>query len=154
MHTLLTQVPKYLRIFLTLALRYSHRGRVTFLLQLKKVTRLILSGTKLNSCFLADPKCKTQDVFCNKPPLQSFRILLTLLTCIHVGNVAPKNGVPIEIALSSYCEKTRKKILKQFSQKTHDNKMIQWLVLGGAKIKKTKMKPSGKYFLSITNTFT
>jgi hypothetical protein len=34
----------------------------------RKVTKLILPGAKLNSCFLDGLKGKTQDVFCNMPP--------------------------------------------------------------------------------------
>ena len=50
------------------ALRFAHRGRVTLCLQPQRVTRLILPGAKLNSCFIAGPKGKTQDVFCKRPP--------------------------------------------------------------------------------------
>ena len=76
---------------------------------------------------MAGPKGKTQDVFCNRPPLQSFRVLLTPLTYIHVGNYAPvkTTGVPTETTQSSCCEKTRLRLktrtLKQFSQKAHDD---------------------------------
>ncbi|MEE9337442.1 MAG: hypothetical protein V3U87_05125, partial [Methylococcaceae bacterium] len=73
-----------------LALRYSHRGRVTFLLQLKKVTK------------------KSRHY-----------------------NVALKNRVPIETALSSCCEKTRKRRSDSFHRKPMMAGLFRWLVEGG-----------------------
>ena len=60
----------HLRLFWIVLVVSPTDGRVTLCLQPQRVTRLILLGAKLNSCFIADLKGKTQDVFCKGPPLQ------------------------------------------------------------------------------------
>jgi hypothetical protein len=69
-------------------------------------------------------------------------------------NVAPKNGVSIKTALSSCCEKTRKKHSDSFHRKLMMTVLFRWLVEGGREIKvkvknktKTKTKISMKVIL-------